>query len=96
MIETRKHLLSLTPPTAAADNPSVTIVVGVVFAAAGCALFAFSTRLARHGVSLQFSDEEIRGTSGPLRRWVRPVKAVATVMYMVMGAFFIYAGVRLI
>jgi len=80
----------------AADNCRVhaVVVVGVVLVVIGAIWFVFGHRIARLNASLHFSHEEIRGTSGRWRRWVRPFIVTGTIMNMAVGLFFVLEGVE--
>ena len=66
---------------------SILVVVGIVY-------FVLGRRIARHGVSLMYSHEELRATSGPSYPRVRRVTIVATTLTMLVGAAFLAEGLR--
>ena len=70
------------------------VVLGVVLMSVGGLMFGFGPRIARARISLHFSYEELRATSGPRHRRVRRATLVATVLTMAVGAAFVAMGVR--
>lgn len=69
-------------------------IVASVMMLFGAVGFGFGPRIARHGVSLKYSYEELRATSGPAYRRVRRTTIVGTTLTMLVGAVFLAAGIR--
>jgi hypothetical protein len=68
--------------------------LGIVVLVIGVALAFSGPRLARFRISLHFSTEDLRATSGPRYRRVRMTTIGAYVVNAAMAAFWIYLGIR--
>ena len=77
-----------------ADNGGVDMIVGSIMVLIGAACVVFGPRIARHGVSLKYSYEELRAIGGPSYRRVRRTKIVATALTMLVGVAFLAGGIR--
>lgn len=69
-------------------------VLGVVTIAVWIIMLAFSPRIARHGVSLLFSEAALAATSGPYYVRVRRMKRFAYVTSVAFCVGMIYVGFR--
>ncbi|MDX6549479.1 MAG: hypothetical protein QOJ31_163 [Gaiellales bacterium] len=69
-------------------------IVTSLFVAIGAVLIVFAHPIARHGVSLRFSEHQLRATAGPDRPRIRRLTVIATVLNIAIGAAFVYGGVQ--
>jgi hypothetical protein len=76
-----------------ADNQDMNAVVGSILILIGGVMLGFGPRIARHGVSLNYSYEDLRATSGPGFERVRRSRAIAIAGTMAVGVGFLYAGI---
>jgi hypothetical protein len=76
------------------DGEVMDAVVGAILVVVGAAMFCFGPRIARLGISLRYSYEELHARSGPAHRRIQRTTIVAIVLTMAVGAAFIAMGVR--
>lgn len=75
---------------------AMAIVVGIVLVVGGAAQLLVGPHLARHRISLHFSTEDLRATSGARYRRVRRTRIAAYVFNEAIGVFWIYMGSRIL
>jgi hypothetical protein len=74
----------------------MSVVLGMILVVVGGVMLILGSRIARLGVSLRFSAEELRATSGSSRRRVRRATIIGTIGTMLVGAWFIYGGIQVL
>jgi hypothetical protein len=72
----------------------VQVVLGLILVTLGGAIIGFSPRMARARISLHYSYEQLRATSGKWHRRVRRATVIATMLTMLVGVAFVWMGIR--
>jgi hypothetical protein len=79
--------------TLTTDNRLVATIVASILLLIGLVVLIFGPWIARLGVSLLYSREDLAAVSGPVHRRVKHMRVLAVAGYAIVGAAFVAAGI---